>query len=103
MTTHTAHLHLPLLGGLHVPSALFFDLGVFAIVLGSTMLILTALSHQSVRSHRWVEEQAEKKLPPVADSLRVAASPLQGTTPADRQSRIRAVPGEENTDPAEKT
>ncbi|HQR99620.1 MULTISPECIES: monovalent cation/H+ antiporter subunit A [unclassified Polaromonas] len=61
MTTHTAHLHLPLLGGLHVPSALFFDLGVFAIVLGSTMLILTALAHQSVRSHRWVEEQNERQ------------------------------------------
>jgi multicomponent K+:H+ antiporter subunit A len=61
MTTHTAHLHLPLLGSLHVPSALFFDMGVFSIVLGSTMLILTALSHQSVRSHRWAEEQDERQ------------------------------------------
>lgn len=57
LTTHTAHLSLPLLGSVHVPSALFFDMGVFSIVLGSTMLILTALSHQSVRSHRWAEEQ----------------------------------------------
>ncbi|MDO9359445.1 MAG: monovalent cation/H+ antiporter subunit A [Polaromonas sp.] len=102
MTTHTAHLHLPLLGGLHVPSALFFDLGVFSIVLGATMLILTALSHQSVRSHRWAEEQEEKKLPPVADSLRVAASPLQGAAPADRQSRIRAATGEDDADTVEK-
>ncbi len=102
MTTHTAHLHLPLLGSLHVPSALFFDLGVFSIVLGSTMLILTALSHQSVRSHRWAEEQ-EEKLPPVADSLRVAASPLEGATPADRQSRIRAVTGEDDANTMEKT
>ncbi len=61
MTTHTAHLHLPLLGSIHVPSALFFDMGVFSLVLGATMLILTALSHQSVRSHRWVDEQEEKK------------------------------------------
>ncbi|WP_341919186.1 monovalent cation/H+ antiporter subunit A [Polaromonas sp. YR568] len=102
MTTHTAHLDLPLLGSLHIPSALFFDLGVFAIVLGSTMLILTSLAHQSVRSHRWVEEQEEKKLPPVADSLRVAASPLEGATPADRQSRIRDVTGEKDTDPGGK-
>ncbi len=100
MTTHTAHLDLPLLGNIHVPSALFFDLGVFSIVLGSTMLILTALSHQSVRSHRWVEEQ-EEKLPPVAGSLRVAASPLQGAAPADRQSRIRGATGQDNVDPAE--
>jgi len=102
MTTHTAHLDLPLLGSLHIPSALFFDLGVFAIVLGSTMLILTSLAHQSVRSHRWVEEQEEKKLPPVAGSLRVAASSLEGATPADRQSRIRDVTGEKDTDPGGK-
>jgi len=60
MTTHTAHFDLPLLGQLHVPSATFFDLGVFALVLGATMLILTALAHQSIRSHRWAEEQEEK-------------------------------------------
>jgi multicomponent K+:H+ antiporter subunit A len=60
LTTHTAHLHLPVLGEIHVPSALFFDIGVFALVLGATMLILTALAHQSIRSHRWAEEQAEK-------------------------------------------
>ena len=61
LTTHTAHLHLPLLGEIHVPSALFFDIGVFALVLGATMLILTALAHQSIRSHRWADEQAEKE------------------------------------------
>ncbi|VWX55668.1 putative K(+)/H(+) antiporter subunit A/B [Burkholderiales bacterium 8X] len=56
LTTHTAHLVLPLLGEIHVPSALFFDMGVFGLVLGATMLILTALAHQSVRSHRWAED-----------------------------------------------
>jgi multicomponent K+:H+ antiporter subunit A len=60
LTTHTAHLTLPVLGELHIPSALFFDMGVFALVLGSTMLILTSLAHQSVRSHRWAEEQEER-------------------------------------------
>ncbi|MFS2159389.1 monovalent cation/H+ antiporter subunit A [Pseudomonas sp. Pseusp122] len=52
LTTHTAHLTLPLLGEIHVASALFFDIGVYAVVVGSTLLILTALAHQSVRSHR---------------------------------------------------
>lgn len=52
LTSHTAHLHVPVLGELHVPSAFIFDLGVFAAVVGATMLILIALSHQSVRSHR---------------------------------------------------
>ena len=52
LTTHTAILRLPLIGDVHLPSATFFDLGVFAVVVGATLLILTALAHQSVRAHR---------------------------------------------------
>ena len=33
-------------------TALLFDLGVFALVVGATALILIALAHQSIRSHR---------------------------------------------------
>jgi len=33
-------------------SALFFDIGVYAVVVGATLLILTALAHQSVRAHK---------------------------------------------------
>lgn len=49
LTTHTAHMKLPILGEIHLPSAALFDIGVFAVVVGATMLILTALSHQSIR------------------------------------------------------
>jgi multicomponent K+:H+ antiporter subunit A len=52
LTTHTAHLDLPLVGELHVPSAAVFDLAVFSVVLGSSMLLLTALGHQSLRARR---------------------------------------------------
>ena len=52
LTSHTAHFTLPLLGEVHVPSAFFFDLGVFAAVVGATMLILVALAHQSQRVRR---------------------------------------------------
>ena len=52
LTSHTAHLQLPVLGSLHLPSAFFFDLGVFCVVLGSTMLLLTAIAHQSLRAQR---------------------------------------------------
>ncbi len=52
LTTHTLHLDLPLLGDIHIASALFFDIGVYAVVVGSTLLILTALAHQSVRAHK---------------------------------------------------
>ena len=52
LTTHTWHLGLPLLGDIHIASALFFDVGVYAMVVGSTLLMLTALGHQSVRAHK---------------------------------------------------
>ena len=66
MTTHTAHVTLPLLGELHFASATFFDLGVFILVVGATLLILTAIAHQSVRGHRYharlIEEAAAAKV-----------------------------------------
>ena len=52
LTTHTAHLRLPLIGEVHLASAMFFDLGVFAVVVGVTLLVLTALAHQAVRGQR---------------------------------------------------
>lgn len=52
LTSHTAHLHLPWLGSIHLPSALFYDIGIFTLVVGATLLVLTALAHQSVRGHR---------------------------------------------------
>ncbi|MCZ2102959.1 MAG: monovalent cation/H+ antiporter subunit A [Comamonadaceae bacterium] len=70
LTSHAAHLPVPWLGTLHLPSALFFDLGVFALVVGATLLILTAIAHQSVRSHRYhaysVQEHAETLAAPAA-------------------------------------
>ena len=52
MTAHTLHLTLPVLGEIHIPTAMFLDIGVFALVLGSTLLILTAMAHQSIRRQR---------------------------------------------------
>ncbi len=52
LTTHTWHFSLPVLGDIHIASALFFDIGVYAMVVGSTLLMLTALGHQSVRAHK---------------------------------------------------
>jgi len=61
LTSHMFHLQLPLLGQVHLASAMFFDAGVFALVVGSTLMMLTAIAHQSVRSHRYharlLEEQ----------------------------------------------
>ncbi|MCC6207186.1 MAG: hypothetical protein IT488_03405, partial [Gammaproteobacteria bacterium] len=52
LTSHTAHVTLTVLGEMHIASAMFFDLGVFLVVVGSTLLTLTAMAHQSLRGHR---------------------------------------------------
>ena len=60
MTTHTLHVNLPLLGEVHLASATFFDLGVFLLVVGATLMMLTAIAHQSVRGHRYNARMAEE-------------------------------------------
>ena len=62
LTSHTAHLHLPWVGEVHVASALFFDIGVFTLVVGATLLILTGIAHQSVRSHRFSNARLAEEL-----------------------------------------
>lgn len=52
LTSHTAHVYWPLIGEVHLPTAALFDLGVFAVVVGSTLLLLTAIAHQSLRARR---------------------------------------------------
>jgi multicomponent K+:H+ antiporter subunit A len=52
LTTHFRYLHLPIVGDMPMASALLFDIGVFAVVVGATALILVALAHQSIRSPR---------------------------------------------------
>ena len=51
---------LPLVGHVHLSSVLLFDLGVYMLVVGSTVLVLVALAHQSLRAQRKaaVESQA---------------------------------------------
>ena len=52
LTSHVVHLGLPVLGEVHLPSAFLFDIGVFALVVGATGLVLIALAHQSIRGER---------------------------------------------------
>jgi multicomponent K+:H+ antiporter subunit A len=44
----------------HLPTAALFDLGGFAVVLGSTVVLLTALAHQSLRARRRQASVAEE-------------------------------------------
>ena len=52
MTTAFTYVELPLFGKIPLATALIFDLGVFTMVVGATVLLLIALAHQSIRSHR---------------------------------------------------
>ena len=52
MTSYFAYADLPVIGTIPTASALIFDLGVFALVVGATLTMLVALAHQSVRGHR---------------------------------------------------
>ncbi|MGB3338358.1 MAG: monovalent cation/H+ antiporter subunit A [Devosia sp.] len=67
LTSAFAYADIPLIGKVPVASALLFDLGVFALVVGATVLMLIALAHQSIRrpkpaakSRPMVREGADK-------------------------------------------
>jgi multicomponent K+:H+ antiporter subunit A len=57
LTSHVAEWQLPLVGHVELPSAFFFDIGVFLLVVGATALFLIALAHQSLRAHRAEADQ----------------------------------------------
>jgi multicomponent K+:H+ antiporter subunit A len=52
LTARVIDLHFPLIGEIHLSSVLLFDLGVYLVVIGATLLMLVALAHQSLRSPR---------------------------------------------------
>jgi multicomponent K+:H+ antiporter subunit A len=60
LTSHFQYLEVPLIGKVPAATALLFDLGVFMLVVGSTVLILVALAHQSIRINRLRTIEVEK-------------------------------------------
>jgi multicomponent K+:H+ antiporter subunit A len=65
LTSLSGDVELPLIGKVHLASVLLFDLGVLSLVLGATVLMLVALAHQSLRSHR--PPAAPKAAPALAE------------------------------------
>jgi multicomponent K+:H+ antiporter subunit A len=49
LTSYFQYMRLPFVGDVPTASALLFDLGVFALVVGATVLMLIAIAHQSLR------------------------------------------------------
>lgn len=66
LTTYFNYLSVPFIGDIPIASALIFDIGVFSVVVGTTVLILIAIAHQSIRSPR-VKKPVEPA-PPVKDA-----------------------------------
>ena len=49
LTSRSWHGSFPVLGEIHLSSVLLFDLGVYLLVFGATVLMLVAIAHQSLR------------------------------------------------------
>ena len=58
LTSHSRYVDLPVIGDVPIASAVLFDLGVFAVVVGATVLTLIALAHQSIRRPRMARGSA---------------------------------------------
>jgi multicomponent K+:H+ antiporter subunit A len=56
LSAYSLDVTLPILGVIHLSSVLFFDIGVYMLVVGATMLMLVALAHQSLRFYRKLTE-----------------------------------------------
>ncbi|MET0985350.1 MAG: monovalent cation/H+ antiporter subunit A, partial [Steroidobacteraceae bacterium] len=65
LTSIEWHGTLPLLGTLHLSSVLLFDVGVYMVVVGATVLMLIAIAHQSLRRPRKVLSPDEQEEIPV--------------------------------------
>jgi len=64
LTTFFRYINIPFIGDMPLASALLFDLGVLLLVVGATVLILIAIAHQSIRSHRAraIKTEAEERV-----------------------------------------
>lgn len=60
LTAHAQYVELPLIGKVPAATAMIFDTGVYALVVGATVLMLIAIAHQSLRSARIREQEAEE-------------------------------------------
>ena len=57
LTAHARYVDIPLVGQVPAATALLFDIGVFATVVGAVVLMLVAIAHQSLRASRRREQE----------------------------------------------
>src|SRR5690606_20263982 len=61
LTSHSQYADLPVIGSVPLASAVMFDLGVFVLVVGATVLMLIAIAHQSIRTYRPIQVDGDGK------------------------------------------
>jgi multicomponent K+:H+ antiporter subunit A len=61
LTSYFRYAELPLIGKVPLASATIFDLGVFSLVVGATVLMLIAIAHQSIRRLRAARLEQERQ------------------------------------------
>lgn len=63
LTAVAIDIPVPWVGDVHLSSVLLFDIGVYTLVIGATVLMLIALAHQSLRVPRAHGAPAEAEIP----------------------------------------
>jgi multicomponent K+:H+ antiporter subunit A len=62
LTSYFRYADVPLVGKVPMASATIFDLGVFSLVVGATVLMLIAIAHQSIRRLRAARLEEERQV-----------------------------------------
>ena len=61
LTAYAQYVNIPLIGKVPAATAMAFDVGVYALVMGATVLMLIAIAHQSLRASRMREQDEAEK------------------------------------------
>jgi multicomponent K+:H+ antiporter subunit A len=61
LTSTFTHVHWPIVGDFEIASAMAFDLGVFLVVVGATVMILVQLGKLSLTSHKLTQTLEDNK------------------------------------------
>jgi multicomponent K+:H+ antiporter subunit A len=81
LTSYFQYVDIPWIGRLPAATAMIFDLGVFVLVVGATVLMLIALAHQSIRAPREVKPDdapAEADAQPAPEPVEADAAQKEG-------------------------
>ena len=83
LTSYFQYTEIPFIGRMPTATALLFDLGVFSLVVGATVLMLIAIAHQSLRIGR--ARAGRPAADPVADAAASQAPPAGAPPNTDRR------------------